>query len=46
MKSAHRIYEAAGFTDREPYLDAEVPEAFHARWRFMERPLGLHLLRR
>ena len=41
MKSAHRIYEAAGFTDRAPYLDAEVPEAFHARWRFMERPLGL-----
>ena len=41
MKSAHRIYEAAGFVDREPYLEAEVPEVFHRRWRFMERPLAL-----
>jgi GNAT superfamily N-acetyltransferase len=40
MKSAHRIYEAAGFVDRAPYPEAEVPESFHERWRFMERDLG------
>jgi hypothetical protein len=40
MKSAHRIYEAAGFVDREPYPNAEVPEVFHKCWRFMERPLA------
>ncbi len=40
MKSAHRIYEAAGFADRAPYPEAEVPEAFHKHWRFMERPLA------
>ena len=42
MKSAHRICEAAGFIDREPYLEAEVPQAFQSRWRFMERPLASH----
>jgi GNAT superfamily N-acetyltransferase len=40
MKSAHRIYEAAGFVDRAPYPEAEVPEAFYGRWRFMERTLA------
>lgn len=40
MSSAHRLYEAAGFVDRAPYPDAEVPEALHGRWRFMERPLA------
>lgn len=39
MRSAQRIYEAAGFVDRAPYGEAEVPEVFHPRWRFMERPL-------
>ncbi len=37
MQSAHRVYEAFGFTDCSPYLEAEVPLAFHAMWRFMER---------
>lgn len=41
METAHRIYEAAGFVDREPYPEAEVPEVFHKDWRFMERPLQL-----
>ncbi|HET9397146.1 MAG TPA: GNAT family N-acetyltransferase [Nitrospiraceae bacterium] len=41
MKTAHRIYEAAGFVDRQPYPAAEVPEIFHRDWRFMERPLQL-----
>ena len=40
MKSAHRIYEAAGFVDRAPYPEAEVPEAFFEHWRFMERQLA------
>jgi len=44
MKSAQRIYEAAGFIDRPPYPDAEVPEAFHERWRFMERPLSSNVM--
>jgi len=39
MHSAHRIYEAAGFTDRGPYPEVEVPPEFHASWRFMERAL-------
>jgi GNAT superfamily N-acetyltransferase len=39
MASAHRIYEAAGFVDCAPYPEAEVPPAFHSRWRFMERPV-------
>jgi GNAT superfamily N-acetyltransferase len=40
MKAAHRLYEAAAFVDRAPYLGAEVPEFFHPQWRFMERPLA------
>ena len=41
MTTAHRIYEAAGFVDRLPYDDAEVPEEFHTNWRFMERELNV-----
>lgn len=37
MKSAHRLYEAAGFVDCPPFQEAETPEALHANWRFMER---------
>lgn len=39
MTSAHRLYAAAGFADRAPYLEAEVPAEFHARWRFMQAAL-------
>jgi len=35
MTSAHRIYEAAGFEDVEPYPGAEVPEELRHDWRFM-----------
>jgi hypothetical protein len=35
MKSAHRLYEAAGFTDIAPFVEAEVPEALTHDWRFM-----------
>jgi GNAT superfamily N-acetyltransferase len=35
MTSAHRLYEAAGFADIQPYAEAEVPEALHRDWRFM-----------
>jgi GNAT superfamily N-acetyltransferase len=35
MKSAHKIYEAAGFTDIAAYAEAEVPEALRHDWRFM-----------
>lgn len=37
MHAAHRLYAAAGFVDRGPYAEAEVPVALHERWRFMER---------
>jgi len=37
MHSAHRLYQAAGFVDRPPYPEAEVPAVLHDRWRFMER---------
>jgi GNAT superfamily N-acetyltransferase len=40
MTAAHRLYEAAGFTDRGPYPEAEVPAAMHAVWRFMERDVA------
>lgn len=39
MKSAHRIYEACGFSDCAPYPGTEVPNAFHSGWRFMQRAL-------
>lgn len=39
MLSAQRLYEAAGFVDRPPYEEAEVPPALHHAWRFMERAL-------
>lgn len=39
MQSAHRIYEACGFSDCVAYEGAEVPPEFHSRWRFMERAL-------
>jgi len=37
MQSAQRMYEAAGFLDREPYEGVETPPALHSTWRFMER---------
>jgi len=37
MRSAQRLYEAAGFADRVPYPETEVPPALHGTWRFMER---------
>lgn len=37
MHAAHKLYAAAGFVDRGPYPEAEVPAALHERWRFMER---------
>ncbi|MDP9043464.1 MAG: GNAT family N-acetyltransferase [Pseudomonadota bacterium] len=39
MRSAHRLYEHAGFVDRSPYEGVEVPVEFHPQWRFMQRPL-------
>ena len=39
MASAHRLYEAAGFTDRAPYPETEVPPTLRHRWRFMGRAL-------
>ncbi|BBB69208.1 hypothetical protein UNDYM_4955 [Undibacterium sp. YM2] len=36
MHAAHKLYEAAGFKDCQPYEGAEVPAVLHPRWRFME----------
>ncbi len=43
MRSAHQLYEDAGFADRAPYDLAEVPRPFHDRWRFMQRVLPPHV---
>jgi ribosomal protein S18 acetylase RimI-like enzyme len=40
MDAAHRLYESHGFHDCPAYEGVEVPAAFHARWRFMERPVS------
>lgn len=40
MTSAHRLYEAAGFTDCDPYPEAEVPAPLHHDWRFMRCKLA------
>jgi GNAT superfamily N-acetyltransferase len=40
MGSAHRLYEAEGFRDRDAYDGAEVPAELHHNWRFMERRRG------
>ena len=40
MHAAHKLYLAHGFVDRAPYMEAEVGEALHGRWRFMERQIG------
>lgn len=40
MGSAHRLYEAEGFRDRDAYEGAEVPSQLHHNWRFMERTSG------
>lgn len=39
MRSAHRLYEAEGFTDCPPYEGTEVPPEMQGAWRFMERGL-------
>lgn len=42
MHSAHKLYEAHGFVDAPPHPGAEVPAAFHDRWRFMQCDLPAH----
>lgn len=39
MTSAHRLYERHGFEDGGVYEGVEVPAAFQARWRYMQRLL-------
>jgi len=39
MASAHRLSEAAGFSDCAPYPETEVPPQLRDRWRFMARVL-------
>lgn len=37
MHAAHKLYEAAGFTDCLPYPGSEAPSHLLGVWRFMER---------
>jgi GNAT superfamily N-acetyltransferase len=37
MHAAHRLYQAAGFTDCLPYPGSEAPQHLLGVWRFMER---------
>jgi GNAT superfamily N-acetyltransferase len=37
MASAHKLYDAEGFKDRDAYEGAEVPTELRHNWRFMER---------
>ena len=37
MQAAHKLYEAAGFTDCLPYPGSEAPSHLLGVWRFMER---------
>ena len=36
MQTAHRLYEAYGFTECAAYEGSEVPAALHGQWRFMQ----------
>lgn len=38
MRSAQKIYAAAGFVRRDPYPGAEPPEFLQPFWIYMERP--------
>jgi GNAT superfamily N-acetyltransferase len=40
MTDAHALYRSAGFHDTVPYLESEVPQAYHAHWVFMELALA------
>jgi GNAT superfamily N-acetyltransferase len=40
MRSAQKIYEAAGFKRREPYPGAEPPEFLQPFWIYMERAIA------
>jgi GNAT superfamily N-acetyltransferase len=39
MTAAHRVYEAAGFVECDPYEGVEVPKVMWPHWRFMELSL-------
>ena len=39
MQSAHAVYRSAGFREREPYPESEVPPEYHSVWVFMELTL-------
>ena len=39
MTDAHAVYRSFGFREISPYLESEIPAAFHPYWVFMELPL-------
>ncbi len=41
MSDAHTLYRAAGFHERGPYPESEIPAEFRGFWVFMEMPLGV-----
>jgi GNAT superfamily N-acetyltransferase len=40
MREAHRLYQAAGFREREPYPESELPADLYHISIFMERALN------
>jgi GNAT superfamily N-acetyltransferase len=38
-KEAQALYHSAGFQNREPYSESEIPEKYYPRWVFMEMVL-------
>jgi hypothetical protein len=38
-KEAQALYHSAGFQNREPYPETEIPEKYYLRWVFMEMDL-------
>ena len=39
MHAAHSLYRSAGFVERAPYEESEIPPEFWSRWIFMELDL-------
>jgi GNAT superfamily N-acetyltransferase len=39
MHAAHALYRSAGFVERDPYPESEIPKRYWQHWRFMEKPL-------
>jgi GNAT superfamily N-acetyltransferase len=41
MHAAHALYRSAGFVERAPYAESEIPPEFWPHWLFMELDLDI-----